>query len=144
MDYIIGAGAILESEPGGGITPAALHAQVDPVLAQRVAAAVVDFEGTSPVLPMRLLAVVPGMNAGEFREAVTAPLRQHDACSLADVLRILAHGAGSAEVHFFAHWLPDDETLDALAAQGIAVVGHPLESIQAASIVAGQRFRRVA
>jgi hypothetical protein len=45
-------------------------------------------------------------------------------------------------VHVFAHWLPDDATVDELQQAGIAVIAHPLESIEAAAIVTGQRHRR--
>lgn len=142
MEYIIGAGAILESS--GGITPATLHAEAAPGLAQRVRAAVIDFEGTPAALPARILAVVAGADAARFRKAVIAPLHEKRDCTLADILSILARAAGCAELHVFAHWLPDEETCAQLRAEAIEVVAHPLESIQAASIVSGQRLRRVA
>lgn len=142
MDYIIGAGAILGTGENGSITPANLHAHVDARLAGRVKAMAVDFEGTSPVSLARLLIVVQGANPGTFRESVSDRLRTQRVCSLADVLRTLAQAAGSNEVHLFAHWLPDDATVAELRPAGIEIVAHPLESIDAASIVAGQRLRR--
>jgi hypothetical protein len=52
---------------------------------------------------------------------------------------MLARSAGSNEVHVFAHWLPDEATCAALEADGVALISHPLESIDAASLVCGQR-----
>jgi hypothetical protein len=142
MDYIIGAGAILETGESGGITPATLHANVDAALAQRVRAAAVDFEGTSAESMRRLLIVAQGWNGAQFRSAVTDKLRAKRDCSLADVLATLASQAQTNEVHVFAHWLADEATCEALAQAGIALISHPLESISAASLVAGQRLRR--
>ncbi len=142
MDYIIGAGSILETGESGSITPATLHADVDRALAERVQVAAVDFEGTSPETMQRLLVVAQGWNAARFRSEVSGKLRERRTCSLADVLATLAQRANAAEVHLFAHWLPDSQTCAVLGAQGIAVVCHPLESIRAASLVAGQRCRR--
>ena len=142
MDYIIGAGAILETGEGGTITPAALHANVDPALAQRARVLAVDFEGTSAQAMQRLLILAQGWNAAQFRTAVSERLRERRECTLADVLGTLAMQAGAAEVHVFAHWLPDGQTCATLAEQGISIISHPLESITAASVVAGQRLRR--
>jgi hypothetical protein len=142
MEYIIGAGAILESGENGSITPANLHALVDAAIARRVKVAAVDFEGSSPSAISRLLIVAQGWNGAAFRAAVSDLLRQRRVCSLADVLATLAHGAGAGEVHLFARWLPDDETCAQLRQCGIEVVSHPLEAIEAASLVAGQRHRR--
>lgn len=139
MDYIIGAGAILESGEAGSITPATLHAHVDAALAQRVEVAAVDFDSASAHSLKRLLIVAQGWNAGRFRSGVTEKLRARRECSLADVLRTLAQAAGSTEVHLFAHWLPDEATCASLAQSGIALLVHPLESIEAASLVAAQR-----
>ena len=144
MDYIIGAGAILESGESGTITPATLHAQVDGALAQQVRVAAVDFEATSASAVQRLLVIAQGWNAARFRDTVTERLRRQRVCTLADVLSALAEEAKAGEVHVFAHWLPDDETCTALAARGIRLLSHPLESIHAASVVAGQRCRRYA
>jgi hypothetical protein len=142
MDYIIGAGAILEAGESGSITPAALHAQVDDALAQRVRVAAVDFEGTGMDRVQRLVVVGQGWNAARFRTGVGERLRERRTCTLADVLATLACEAQADEVHLFAHWLPDEATCAALAQNGIALVTHPLESIRAASLVAGQRCRR--
>ena len=142
MDYIIGAGAILETGESGTITPATLHANVDPALAQRVRVAAVDFEGTAVDAMQRLLIVAEGWNAAQFRTAVSDRLRERRECTLADVLGTLAVQAQAAEVHVFAHWLPDESTCAVLARQGISIISHPLESITAASLVSGQRLRR--
>lgn len=142
MDYIIGAGAVLESGEDASITPATLHAHVDPVLAAGVQAAAIDFESANPGALRRLVVMNKGWNAAQFRDGVSEPLRQKRDCSLADVLRILAQGAGTPEVHVFAHWLPDVQTCSELAAAGIAVIAHPLESIAEASLVSGQRRHR--
>jgi hypothetical protein len=139
MDYIIGAGALLETGNGGSITPAALHAQVDPALAERVRAAAIDFESASLSTLRRLMVVGRGWDPATVRSSISEPLRKRGICSLADVLRVLARAAGAPEVHLFAHWLPDDETCAALREEGIAIVAHPLESIAAASLVASQR-----
>ncbi len=142
MDYIIGAGAILETGEAGSITPATLHADVERPLAERVRAAAVDFEGTSIDAMRRLLIVAAGWNGAQFRESVSERLRDRRSCSLADVLRTLASQTETDEVHLFAHWLPDEGTCAALASSGVSLVVHPLESIRAASLVAGQRCRR--
>jgi len=142
MEYIIGAGAILESGENGTITPANLHAHVAPALAERVKVAAVDFEGSSPESLLRLLIVAKGWNPGIFRTHVSDRLRAQRTCTLADVLQTLAKGAEADEVHLFAHWLPDDATVAELERAGIGLVSHPLESIEAASVVAGQRHRR--
>lgn len=139
MEYIIGAGAILESGETGSITPATLHAHVDPALAERVRAAAIDFDATSPQRLKRLLVLTQGWNTSQFRSAVTEPLRNRRDCSLADVLRTLAQAADVPEVHLFAHWLPDEATCAELERDEISIVCHPLESIHAASLVHGQR-----
>jgi hypothetical protein len=89
----------------------------------------------------RLLVIGQGWSAAQFRP-IADRLRSRRECSLADVLGELAMNGGAQEIHLFAHWLADDETCAALAARGIALVCHPLESIRAASLVAGQRYRR--
>lgn len=141
MDYIIGAGAILETGDNGSITPATLHAHVDEALAPHVRAAAIDFEGSGPARLRRLLIVAPGWNGAAFRTGVTDRLREQRTCTLADVLGALAQAARTSEVHLFSHWLPDGQTCVELANQGIEVVAHPLETIDAASVVAGQRNR---
>lgn len=142
MDYIIGAGAILETGESGNITPATLHAQVDPALAQRVHVAAVDFEGTSMQTMRRLLVIGQGWNGAQFRTAVSDKLRTQRECTLADVLRTLGEQAQTGEVHLFSHWLADDLTCEALQRSGLTLISHPLETIRAASLVSGQRCRR--
>ncbi len=144
MEYIIGSGAILETGPAGGITPAALHAQVDAALAAGVAAAAIDFEGTNGDDVRRLLVTLAGATAAQIRGRLTAPLRARGDCSLADVLETLARAGECAQVHLFAHWLPSEELCADLASRGISLLAHPLESIGACSVVSGQRHRRVA
>ncbi len=139
---MIGAGAILETGEAAKVTAAMLHARVDPMLARSVKAAAVDFDGNSPEALRRLLVLVPGWNAGRFRSRVSQPLIERGTCSLADVLSMLAGAAEAAEVHLFAHWLPDDMTYQALAQRGIELVVHPLEAIESAAVVAGQRHTR--
>lgn len=143
MDYIIGSGAILESGERGGITPAALHANVA-VPCAGIRAAAIDFEGTNAARVRKLLVVAQGAGTAQARAGIERPLRARGDCSLADVLCTLAQAASSDEVHLFAHWLPDEETCADLAARGVGIVVHPLEAIQAASVVSGQRYRRVA
>lgn len=138
MEYIIGAGALLESGEAGSITPANLHAHVDASLAQRVQVAAVDFESGAAANLKRLLILAQGWNAAQFRSGVTDRLRAQRECTLADVLATLARGADASEVHVFAHWLPDEATCEDLERQGIALVCHPLESIYAAALVTGQ------
>jgi hypothetical protein len=142
MEYMIGAGAILESGEAAKVTPAMLHARVDPALAKSVRAAAVDFEGSSPESLRRLLVLVAGWNAGQFRSAVSDKLIERGTCSLADVLLMVAEAAKAPEVHLFAHWLPDDATYQALAERGIGLVAYPLEAIESAAVVAGQRHTR--
>lgn len=142
MEYLIGAGAILEAGENGSITTAALHAQVDAPRPERIAVAAIDFEAADVSGLKRLLAIVRGWDAARFRTAVSEPLRARRECSLADVLQTLATAAQAAEVHLFARWLPDEATLANLHAAGIEVVAHPLESIGAAAIVSGQRCKR--
>ncbi|HZT13414.1 MAG TPA: hypothetical protein VFA29_11450 [Candidatus Baltobacteraceae bacterium] len=142
MDYIIGAGAILESGEQATITPATLHARVEPALAGRVVVAAVDFESTSPSSLQRLMLLVQGWDAATFRSSVSQALLERRECELADVFLVLAQAANVCEVHVFAHWLPDEVTCARLAQSGISLVAHPLESIEAAALVCGQRCRR--
>jgi hypothetical protein len=142
MEYLIGAGAFLETR--GSITPAVLHANVDEALAAGVQAAVVDFEATKPEAMSRILVVAKGWNAARFRAAVTGELLARPECTLAEVLRVLARAAGTARIHLFAHYFPDEETVRTLREAGIEVLAHPLESIAAASVISGQRVTRYA
>ena len=140
--YIIGAGAVLRTGSQSSITPAALHAQVDPALAATARAVAIDFEGTSAQAMRRLLLVAAGWNAREFRDGVTERLLERGDCSLADVLEMLAGATGVDEIHLFAHWIPDDSTCEALEAAGVAVVVHPIEAIDQAALIAEQRHVR--
>ncbi len=142
MEYMIGAGAILETGESAKVTPAMLHARVDPALAQSVRAAAVDFEGSSPASLRRLLVLVSGWNAGQFRSGVGDKLIERGTCSLADVLSTVALAADAPEVHLFAHWLPDEATCKVLSARGIGLIAYPLEAIESAAVVAGQRHTR--
>lgn len=134
--------AILEAGDPATITPATLHAQVDPALAAQVQVAAVDFESTTARGMQRFLIVAQGWNAGRFREQVAERLRRQHVCSLADVLGTVAAEAQVREIHLFAHWLADEETHRQLAGLGFTLITHPLECIRAASLVAGQRCRR--
>jgi hypothetical protein len=142
MEYMIGAGAMLETGEAAKVTPAMLHARVDSALARTVRAAAVDFEGSSPESLRRLLVLIPGWNAGQFRPAVTQKLIERGTCSLGDVLSLVAGAAQATEFHLFAHWLPDDPTYRKLADLGIDLIAHPLEAIESAALVAGQRHTR--
>ena len=142
MEYMIGAGAILETGASAKVTPAMLHARVDPALSRSVHAAAIDFEGSSAETLRRLLVLVPGWNARRFRSSVTDGLIEQGTCSLADVLANLAAATGVPEVHLFSHWLPDEATCQALSDRGISLITYPLEAIQTAAVVAGQRHTR--
>lgn len=139
---MIGAGAILETGDAASVTAATLHARVDPLLARSVKAGAVDFDGNSADALRRLLVLVTGWNAGRFRSQVIHPLIERGECSLADVLSMVAGAAQTREVHLFAHWVPDDSTSAVLAERGIGLVVHPLEAIESAAVVAGQRHTR--
>lgn len=142
MDYIIGAGAILQAGQNGTISPATLHAAVDPALGAGVAVAAIDFESSSPERLQRLVVALAGWDAARFAREVSAPLLARAECSLAGVLQQLADAAGTRRVDLFANWLPGESTVTALVQAGIELVAHPLEAIQAASLVAGTRCTR--
>lgn len=141
-DYVIGAGAILTAGPKASIAAAALHAQTESSLAPAVKAAVVDFESSSLDDLSRLIVLAPGWNASRVRREIVAPLIARNECTLADVLSTLALACGSAEVHLFARWLPDETMMDTLGRNGVAVVSHPLEAIRQAALVSGQTYSR--
>jgi hypothetical protein len=141
-EYFIGAGALLTAGPSGSIAGATLHAQTEAGLAARVKAAVIDFEATKLGELSRVLVVAAGWSGPRFRNEVVSRLLADDECSLADVMAVLAEAAGTQEIHVFAHWLPDDETLGTLEKRGIRVVAHPLEAIGQAALVCGQRVGR--
>jgi hypothetical protein len=142
MEYMIGAGAVLETGAAAKATPAMVHARVDAALSRSVGAAAIDFEGSSADSMRRLLVLVPGWNARRFRMSVTDRLVERGTCSLADVLATVAGAAGVSEVHLFSHWLPDDRTCRTLAKRGIGLTAYPLEAIHTAAVVAGQRHTR--
>lgn len=139
MDYVIGAGAVLERGARASITPATLHARVEDSLAARIQVAAVDFEGNDVGSMRRLLLIVAGWSAPRFHASVTTSFLKQGECSLADVLALLAEAACVKEVHLFANWLPDADTCSALQRKGVTLVNHPVEAIAAAALVAGQR-----
>ncbi len=141
-EYFIGAGALLTAGPSGSITGAALHAQTEAGLAARIKAAVIDFEATRQGELARVLVVAAGWSRPRFQGEVVACLQAERECTLADVIAVLAQAAGTSEVHLFAHWHPDDGTLETLRRRGIGVVPHPLEAIGQAALVCGQRVAR--
>lgn len=143
MEYVIGSGAILEAGPQSGITPAALHANLD-APAGAIEAAAFDFDGTCAERICKMLVIVKGASPAAVRDGIEIPLRSRGDCSLGDVFETLASAARTRVVHLFAHWLPDEATVTHLAERGIELVAHPVESVCAASVVSGQRHRRVA
>ena len=141
-EYFIGAGALLTAGPSGSIAGATLHAQTEPGLAACVKAAVVDFEATRLGELSRVLVVAAGWSRPRFQSEVVSRLLGDHECTLADVMAILAEAAGTQEIHVFAHWLPDNATLERLDKSGIRVLAHPLEAIGQAALVCGQRVGR--
>jgi hypothetical protein len=141
-EYFIGAGALLTAGPQASIASATLHAQTEPGLAGRVAAAVVDFESVRESEISRLLIVAAGWSGGRFQAEVVRRLVEHQDCALADVIAILSQATESREVHLFARWLPDEETRRQLSANCICLCAHPLEAIGQAALVSGQRVAR--
>jgi hypothetical protein len=141
-DYVIGSGAVLTAGPNASIAGATLHAQTDAAIAGSVHAAILDFESTSSADLSKIVVVATGWNRGRVRAELIDPLLARHACTLADVIGLLARGAQTAEVHLFARWLPDDVLAAALGREGITVVAHPLESIRQAALISGQSFTR--
>lgn len=141
-DYVIGAGAILTAGPKASIAAATLHAQTESALAPAVKAAIVDFESSSLDELTRLIVLAPGWNPARVRREIVTPLIARNECTLADVLATLAHACGSAEVHLFARWLPDEPMMASLGRSGVSVVSHPLEAIRQAALVSGQTYSR--
>ncbi len=141
-EYFIGAGALLTAGPSGSIAGAALHAQTEAGLAASVKAAVIDFEATRLGELSHILIVAAGWSRPRFRDEVVAHLLTNHECTLADVMAVLAAAASTHEIHVFAHWVLDDETLEALEKRGIRVLAHPLEAIGQAALVCGQRVGR--
>ncbi len=137
--YFIGSGAFIGTGTKALTAPATLHAQTGAALAATVRAAAVDFEGRSAQDLDRLLLVVSGWTVSAFDVRVMAPLRARGSASLGDVLAQLALAGGDGTVHLFANWLPGDALVAELAVLGITLVTHPLESIERAQLVSGQR-----
>ncbi len=140
--YLIGAGAVLKAGPEASITPAALHAQTEPSLAREVGAALVDFESAGPNDLSRILILATGWSGPRFQAEVVGPLLARRECRLADVIAILARATGLDRVHLFAHWRLDAAANAELEKQGVSVVAHPLEAIDRAALVCGQRLVR--
>lgn len=141
-EYLIGAGALLTAGPEGSITAATLHAQMDPGLAGRVEAALVDFEGSQLAEVSRLLIIAAGWSSPRFRTAVVRKLLAQRQCELADVILTLAEATGARDIHLFARWQPDEATTAHLRERGVTVVAHPLDAIGQAALVCGQRLER--
>lgn len=141
-EYLIGAGALLTAGPEASITPATLHAQTDRLLAPNVKAALIDFEAADPADLSRIVIMIAGWARARFREAVVEPLLARRECSLADVMCRLAGAAQADEIHLFARWEPESQTVAEMASSGIRLVVHPLESIGQAALVSGQHVRR--
>lgn len=141
-EYLIGAGAVLTAGPESSIAEATLHAQTDPQLAAQVEAAVIDFEAATPEELSRIVIVAAGWCGSRFRAEVVRPLLALRECALADVVVVLAKATAVSEVHLFARWLPSETMLGALASEGVRLISHPLESIDQAALVSGQRRSR--
>jgi hypothetical protein len=141
-EYFIGAGALLTAGPQASIASATLHAQTEPGLAGKVAAAVVDFESIRENDISRLLIVAAGWSGSRFRAEVVQRLLARGDCGLADVIAILSEATRETEIYLFARWLPEEGTLRALSAAGIRLCAHPLEAIGQAALVSGQRVAR--
>jgi hypothetical protein len=141
-EYFIGAGALLTAGATASIAGATLHAQPEEGLAVQVEAAVINFESTRAGELSRILIVAAGWTGARFRAEIVRPLLDQCDCTLADVIAALAQAKGVDEVHLFAHWLPDEATLAALAGKGVRIVAHPLEAIGQAALVSGQRRAR--
>jgi hypothetical protein len=140
--YLIGAGAVLKAGPAASIAPAALHAQTDRCLAERVGAALIDFESTDISELSRVLIVAAGWSGPRFRSEVVQALLERRDCTLAEVIAILAETTGVREVHLFAHWRLDEAATADLDRLGVRVVAHPLGAIDQAALVSGQRLVR--
>ena len=141
-EYLIGAGALLTAGPEASISAATLHAQTDRHLAETVKAAIIDFESAHPAELSRIVAMISGASRRYFREAVVEPLLGRRECSLAEVFGQVARAAGTPEIHLFARWSPDAQMARELVGAGIQLVIHPLESIEQAALVSGQRISR--
>lgn len=141
-EYLIGAGAVLTAGPQSSISGATLHAQTDSRLAATVGAALIDFEAAHPDELSRIVIMAAGWAAGRFKDEVIEPLLARRECTLVEVVRVLCDAIGLREVHLFARWLPDAAMSAALREAGIELVAHPLESINQAALITGQRISR--
>jgi hypothetical protein len=141
-EFFIGAGALLTAGEEASIRGATLHARPESGLSAQVGTAVIDFEAARLSELSRLLIVAAGWSGGRFRAEVVSRLLERSDCSLSDVISILAKATGASEVHLFAHWQPDESTLQELQNRGIRVAAHPLEAIGQAALVCGQRMER--
>jgi hypothetical protein len=139
-EYFIGAGALLTAGPAATIAGATLHAQTEGVAAGEVDAAVVDFESASVAQVSRLLILASGWSGSRFNAEVVSRLLAQRECGLTDVIGTLAEAVGVDQVHLFAHWQPDQTTVNALRGKGIMVIAHSLGAIGRASLVSGQRI----
>jgi hypothetical protein len=112
------------------------------MLADQVHAALVDFEAADPQELSRIVIMAAGWGRARFDAEVIQPLSTRRECSLADVIAALAHATGESEVHLFARWLPGADMAADLRRRGVGLVAHPLEAIDQAALVTGQRFAR--
>ena len=141
-EYLIGAGAVLTAGAAASIAGATLHAQTDSPAAGEIRAAVIDFEAASPQELSRILLVAAGWSPNRFESEVIEPLLACGECTLADVMERLAQATGTRELHVFARWLPDLNLAGTLREKGVSLVGHPIEAIERAALVCGQRLNR--
>ncbi|MDE2480846.1 MAG: hypothetical protein KGN02_01485 [bacterium] len=141
-DYVIGAGAVLTAGPTATIGAASLHAQTDPAIAGGVRAALLDFESPSQAELSKVVIVATGWNARRVEAEIVRPLLTNDECTLVEVLARLARAAGTAEVHLFARWLPDEVMTAALRRVGVTLVVHAIESIRQAALITGETYSR--
>lgn len=141
-EYLIGAGAVLTAGAAASIASATLHAQTDSPAAGEIRAAVLDFEAASPRELSRIVLVAAGWSPNRFESEVIQPLLARGECTLADVMERLAGATGASELHVFARWFPDMNLAGTLGAKGVTLVGHPIEAIEQAALVCGQRLNR--
>jgi hypothetical protein len=141
-EYLIGAGAVLTAGAAASIAGATLHAQTDSGAAETIRAAVMDFEAPSSHELSRIVIVAAGWTPRRFEAEVITPLLERGECTLADVIEQLADATGSRELHLFARWLPDAELATSLRDKGVSLVANPIEAIEQAALVCGQRLNR--
>ena len=137
--YLIGGGAILEAGERSTITRVTLHAQLA-AESPAYRAVLIDFEGGSPADLRRIVALGAGMTAERFETTVTARLLEAGVCGIADVAAILAHETETEEVHLFARWGAPESIVAELANRGLRLIGHGLEAIDRAAVIAEHRF----